>query len=284
MFRLKFIIIFIILSTVLQSQPIDSKHSSRLDNEWSIVLPIWIPGFRGDFAYGEVNLEGEDGGNPSYPTPEHPIEPGEGLGGNIFSRFFGKDTFLKFFYMSKFSYAPNRFLFQLDGFGGSAGTAIKFNYNNKEIVSTSYNIFIGHFYVGYSVFQKLDYSKEQKTNIYLYTGLRYINSTIKANLERNEFEFEVNPKKSEMLLGINAVFIFTNWEFNINGDVGGFTSKSNVFSYKIQLLAYYYLGKSTSIRFGWTDMDLKHDNLFKNERLLIHTHLSGPNLGIAFDF
>lgn len=261
-----------------------TQFSSRLDNDWSIELPIWIPGFRGDFAYGDVNIEGEDGGNPSDPTPEHPIEPGEGLGGNIFSRFFNKDNFLKFFYMSKFSYTPKKFLFQLDGFGGSAGTAIKFNYNNKEIISTSYNIFIGHFYVGYSVFQKLDLSEEQKTDIYLYTGLRYMTSTIKANLERTELKFEVNPEKLEILLGINANFIFTNWKFNIKGDIGGFTSKSNVFSYKIQILAYYYLGKSTSIRFGWTDMDLKHDNLFKNERLLIHTHLSGPNLGIAFDF
>ena len=94
--------------------------------------------------------------------------------------------------MTKISYTPNRFLFQLDGFGGSAGTSIKFNYNNKEIVNTGYDVFVGHFYVGYSIYQKKDYKKEQKKNIYLYIGLRYINSTVKADLNRGEINFEIN--------------------------------------------------------------------------------------------
>ena len=269
---------------MLQSQTIDPQLSSRLDNVWSIELPIWIPGFRGDFAYGDVNIEGEDGGTILPPTPENPIEPGEGLGGDFLSRFFDKDSFLRFFYMSKITYKPNRFLFQFDGFGGTAGTSINFNYNNKEVVSGAYNIFLGHFYAGYSVFQKKDYKKEERTDIYIYTGLRYTISTIKADLNNREINFEINPKKLEILLGIKANFFIKNWRFNVKGDIGGFIESSNVFSYKIQLLVYYYFGKSISLRFGWTDMDLKHDGIFQNERLIIHTHLSGPNLGIAFDF
>lgn len=131
--------------------------------------------------------------------------------------------------------------------------------------------------MGYSVFQKKDYKKEAKANLYIYTGLRYINSTVKAKLNRQEINLEI-------LLGINANVIFKNWRINVKSDIGGFIASSKVFSYKIQLLAYYNIGKSTSVRFGWTDLDLKHDDIFQNERLIIHTHLSGPNLGIAFDF
>ncbi|MCK5454816.1 MAG: hypothetical protein KAJ16_10660 [Calditrichia bacterium] len=31
-------------------------------------IPIWIPGFRGVFTYGDVSLEGEDGVNPGDPA------------------------------------------------------------------------------------------------------------------------------------------------------------------------------------------------------------------------
>ncbi|MEA3478027.1 MAG: hypothetical protein U9R60_07600 [Bacteroidota bacterium] len=48
----------------------------RNDRPWSIEIPLWIPGFRGDFAYGDIDLEGEDGTDPG--DPENP--PG---GGNI---------------------------------------------------------------------------------------------------------------------------------------------------------------------------------------------------------
>jgi len=190
---------------------------------------------------------------------------------------------LKFSTWLKF-HTPLIVFFQFDGFGGSAGTAIKFNYNNKEIVSAGYSVFIGHFYTEYSIYQNRNYKKVQKANNHLYTGLRYINTTIGAELSRKEIKFEINPKKLELLFGINANYIFKKWKFNLKTDIGGFTSKSNVFSYKIQLLAYYTLGKSTAVRFGWTDLDLKHDDIFQNNRLIIHTHLSEPNLGIAFDF
>ena len=34
------------------------------DRPWTIEIPIWVPGFAGDFAYGDVNIEGEDGVDP----------------------------------------------------------------------------------------------------------------------------------------------------------------------------------------------------------------------------
>ena len=31
------------------------------DQNWSVEIPIWIPGFRGQYAYGDIELKGEDG-------------------------------------------------------------------------------------------------------------------------------------------------------------------------------------------------------------------------------
>jgi hypothetical protein len=71
---------------------------------------------------------------------------------------------------------------------------------------------------------------------------------------------------------------------NIKGDLGTYTLHSSTFSYKIQFSAYYKVGSSISLRFGWTDLDLKHNSLFNGEQLIISTHLSGPNFGVAFYF
>ena len=175
-------------------------------------------------------------------------------------------------------------LFQIDGFGGSAGNGISFNYNNKEIVSATYGFIILHFYAGWSIFQKIDYKARKKTNIYLYSGLQYVTTKVYAELNRREIKFEISPYWVEVLFGINAQYTFKDWKFDVKGDISGLTQKSMLFSYKIQLLVYYSLSNSISLRFGWTDLYLKHDSIFLNERLIIDAHLSGPNLGIAFAF
>ena len=51
---------------------------------WTIEIPLWLPGFSGNFAYGGINLEGEDGVDI-----ENPIEPPPPFDwDNIFSRVF----------------------------------------------------------------------------------------------------------------------------------------------------------------------------------------------------
>ena len=65
------------------------------ERPWTIEVPLWIPGYAGSFAYGDIDIEGEDGVNP-----EHPIEPPEGIGG-ILSRLFSDDWYLKFFFLTE---------------------------------------------------------------------------------------------------------------------------------------------------------------------------------------
>jgi hypothetical protein len=102
------------------------------DRPWTIEIPLWIPGYAGNFAYGDVDIEGEDGVDP-----EHPIEPPDGIGG-IFSRLFSDDWYLNFFFMTRIAYEKNRFIAQTDALTGSVGESVKFKYNNTEIVSAHY--------------------------------------------------------------------------------------------------------------------------------------------------
>ena len=86
---------------------------------WTIEVPLWIPGYAGSFAYGDVDIEGEDGLDP-----ENPIEPPGGVIGGILSRVFSDDWYLKFFFLTRGAYENNRLLLQVDAFTGSVGEPI----------------------------------------------------------------------------------------------------------------------------------------------------------------
>ena len=85
-------------------------------NPWTVEIPLWIPGFAGEFAYGDISIEGEDGiQNPIEPGP-----PGSGIG-DIFSRLFTTNWYLKFFYLNKVAYEQNRVKAQIDMLAGAVG-------------------------------------------------------------------------------------------------------------------------------------------------------------------
>ena len=92
----------------------------RTDQHWVVEVPIWIPGFRGEFAYGDVSLEGEDGQdllpvNPIEPEPEDPP-------GNIFSRLFSSSTYLKFFFMGRAEFSHGKVRANIDAINGVSPT------------------------------------------------------------------------------------------------------------------------------------------------------------------
>lgn len=37
------------------------KNYLLQNRPWTIEVPLWLPGFSGSFAYGDVSVEGEDG-------------------------------------------------------------------------------------------------------------------------------------------------------------------------------------------------------------------------------
>ena len=98
-----FIFLFLFAVTVFSQDTLTKKElrkqqrSFLLTNRtWTVELPLWIPGYAGSFAYGDIEVEGEDGVDPSQP-----IEPPPGGEiGKIFSRLFTENWYFKFFYMT----------------------------------------------------------------------------------------------------------------------------------------------------------------------------------------
>jgi hypothetical protein len=233
------------------------------DKNWELTIPIWIPGFRGSYAYGDVSLEGEDGTDPGDPT-DPPIG-----GGNILSRLFNSSSFLKFFFMGKAIYSSNKFIIILDSFSGRIGSRVEFLLNDKEIATADFFSLLTRLVAGYSVYEFENASNSLRLTVYGYTGLRAHYIELTSNLNRTTRNLDVNKFWWEVLFGLKNRLALDDW-------------KGNSFSYMIQASCYYRLSNLLSIHLGWTDWDIRYRGDVKDEELKLNVHLSGPDMGLTF--
>jgi len=281
------ICLFIFLSLIAVSsfaQKKGKKEKSFLtdDQRWTIEIPLWIPGFRGAFSYGDISMEGEDGVLPIIPDDPSQL-PEEIDKGNIFSRLFSNNSSIRFFFVSRVAYQSKRFLVQADGIGGSIGSSVKFRYNNRELVESSINVSLARVYVGYKILEKVNKSEKLRLQLYGYAGTRLYFFRIKSSLANTGYSIDVRPVWADPLFGLQLQVDLKNWQFIIGSDLGGFNINNRI-SYSNQVIVYYRISRLISVRAGWLDMDIKHRNTVLNKELRWQTHLSGPSLGIGFHF
>jgi len=277
------LLFFLFLSTVSVYGQKQKKEKSFLTNEqhWVIEIPLWIPGFRGELAYGDISVEGEDGILPII--PEDPTQLPEKDKGDIFSRLFSVNSTLRFFFIIRAAYQSEKFLLQVDGIGGSVGTSVVFNYNNKELVQTSINLDLARAYAGYEIFEKRTDSGKVRMQLYGIAGARFYIFKIHSSLNDPINNLDVNPVWVDPMIGLQFQLDLKNWQFIVGSDLGGFNI-NNRLSYTNQLTAYYRISRLISVRAGWFDIDIKHRSTILDKELRWQTHLSGPNLGIGFHF
>jgi len=244
---------------------------------WTIELPLWIPGYAGSFAYGDVSIEGEDGYDPV-----NPIEPPDGLGG-ILSRLFTDEWYLKFFFVSRAAYENNRFLAQVDGLTGSVGESVKFNYNNREIVEAHYRSTNIRLFGGYKVIDAFSKNEKFRYELFGYLGVRMHFNKINAELDGSTSILDISPSWAEPITGLQNQFTWKRWFVIVQGDYGGYFISSK---YSAQLSGYvnYKFGKLTSAKLGWNHIALNHKGTFLKEDYHVKATFSGPSVGVAFNF
>jgi hypothetical protein len=247
------------------------------DRPWTIEIPLWIPGYAGSFAYGDVEIEGEDGVDP-----EQPIEPPDGLEG-ILSRLFSDDWYLKFFFISRLAYENNRFLAQADGLTGSVGESIKFNYNDQEIVQAHFRSTNFRLFGGYKFIDASSKNKKFTYELFGYLGVRMHFNKIYAELNDKRTLVDINPSWVEPILGLQNQFTWKRWFIVVQGDYGGFFVNSK-YSSQFSSFIYYKCGKLISVKLGWNHLGLNHKGTFLEQDYRVRATLSGPSTGVAFQF
>ena len=88
----------VLLSSAGEAQDSIPKKKKRpeknflIDNRpFTYEIPLWIPGFRGEFAFGDINISGGDGEDPGDPGDPDDDE------GVFLGKIFTPKFYLKFF-------------------------------------------------------------------------------------------------------------------------------------------------------------------------------------------
>jgi len=271
----------------INAQDTITKKEIRLQNAsfflpgrpWTFEIPLWIPGFAGSFAYGDIDIEGEDGVDP-----DNPIEPPAGGAiGKILSRLFTKDWYLKFFYLTKISFEKNQYLVQLDGITGAVGESVKFNYNNNQIVQANFRTTNIRLLGGYKIVNTSSKGKKFQYELFGYTGMRIHFQKIYSDLDGLINKLDIHPVWIEPIIGLQNQFTWKRWFVVIQGDYGGFfveSKQSSQFTGNV----YFRSGKVTSLKLGWNHLALHHSGDILEEDYRVNATFSGPSAGIAFHF
>ncbi len=249
-------------------------------NPWTVEIPLWIPGFAGEFAYGDIKIEGEDGveiGNPIEPPP-----PGGGVG-DIISRLFTKNWYLKFFYLTRVSYEKNKIKAQFDMIAGAVGNSVVFNYNNKELVSARFLTVDLRLYAGYKFVEKWGSNNNFRYELFAYGGLRTYVQKLHSELNGTSIELDITPVRVEPIIGLENQFTWKRWMLTLQGDYGSIVSRDRN-SLQISAFAFYRMGGLTSIKFGWNHLYIDQTDVLLSQDYTVKLTLSGPSVGVAFHF
>lgn len=258
---------------------IDTKQSFLTETrKWAIEIPIWIPGFRGEFAYGDVDLEGEDGW---LPTPENPIEK-PGFGG-VFKRLFKSGWDLNYFFVTSVAYNNKKFYSELDLFSGTVGLSLKFRLNNKELVNAAIHSDLFRINAGYQLFEHPVLKDKAKYELFAYTGVRVQSFTLTSELDGIGKTLSVDPLWIEPVLGLRNELSFDYWKFVIQADIGSF-GVDDKFSYMLNVNTFYRISNLLSLKLGWNAWYVNYNDRFKDESLKLKVHLAGPVGALVFNF
>lgn len=247
---------------------------------WTVDIPLWIPGFAGEFAYGDVEIEGEDG--VKIENPIEPEPPGGGIG-DILSRLFTTNWYLKFFYLTKVSYEQNKFKGQLDLITGAVGNSVQFNYNKKEVVSAGLFSLWLRGYAGYKFLELSNLKNTFRYEAFAYGGLRTYFQKLESQLDERSGSIKVNPVLLEPLVGIENQFTWKRFFLNLSADYGGIHSLQKR-SVQLNGFIKYRTGRLTSIKGGWNHLYVRQKDTFLGEDYKAKMTLSGPTVALAFHF
>lgn len=247
--------------------PDSTKSNSTLDKNrpWDISIPIWIPLFSGQFAIGDVVIEGE---------PES--------GDSILDKVINKNFGIEFYLVGEINYTLNRWKFHFDFFTGKISESVTFNTSEKDIVDASIQLGLPRAVVAYDIIQP-----EKKFWIFdelnFYTGLRYYNVAIDAELNRTGNFHSIKTNWTDILLG-TQLYIPTAKKLDIilNGDFGLGSGDKVSFFYNIGLN--YQFNSLISTKLGWNSININKQRMVDSVPFNLQIKLAGPMLSLGFNF
>jgi hypothetical protein len=236
-----------------------------------LVFPLWIPGFAGSLAIGDITVDGDDGDGDDGPD-----WPGQ---------LFDSASGLEFFFLGRVVVNRRAWSVLADAFGGSLQNSVVFKLTDGTLVDTKLRPLMARACVGYRLGRwPLDERDASQMTLRAYIGARYYRIDVKLKLTEREYPLEVRENWADPILGAHAHFeTGPHWRFAAWTDIGGFGAGSR-FAWWSELDAGYRFTDWFNLRVGYTLMYVDYRDPDRNQPLDLTMWLSGPNLTLGFVF
>ena len=259
------------VSLAQQDPDVTNLNSSRTDDgmdfvleqqHFHVALPIWVPGFRGSFAYGGITHYPENG-NPDI---------GEGITDSELS--------IEFYLIGRIRFEHQRFFVQADGFNTVLGSDLTFY--DKEWLELNGTIkgTILRGMAGYAVFTKTDRDRHLRWSLHAYAGARHY---ILHLYTENRDILDIRPSWTDPVIGFRLPVVYRKWIFEGEVDFGGF-GINNRRSWFAQTGAYYRFSRLFTLGAGWTFLDFEGEKNIDVNTMFLGMQLTGPTLTAQFSF
>ena len=262
------IVFFLPLSTlaVVAQDAKAEKYYINNDRDWFVEIPIWIPGLRGQIAYGDFEL---------VPPDEDDKREFERL---------MSDTGLEFYFVGLISVEFNRFWVQADAYSGKVSSVFSYisqtGSNEKELAIVKVQGTIPRLVSGYSVFEKST-EKDFKIALIPYLGFRYVSFHLQSDILDSTYVIDVRPDWFEPLIGLYIPIVYKRLKIDTQVDYG-LTGTNN--SWSISNRYRYRISKLVDVELGWNLITLNYYGVVNNQKLESRIQLFGPTAGIGFRF
>jgi len=252
---------------LLDAQPSkEEKFYANNDRQWLVEIPVWVPGFRGQLAYGDFNS------SSTGSREEREFEQLE------------SSASLEFYFAGRVMFQYNRLMLLLDAFSGKVGSTFTYvpndGSNQKDLVYITAQGALPRFVLGYSVWEK-PVKSNFKIELIPYLGLRYVNMRIQSDVFDSLNVIDVQPAWFEPVIGIYLPLAYKRFEMELQADLGGTKTKN---SWVINNCFRYRISKLIDLQLGWTLMIINHHGNIDSEELDLRMRLFGPTAGLGFRF
>ena len=255
-------------SAALAASPDSSDAPLQEGRNWTITIPVWVPGYRGEFAVGDIDVDGESSG---------------GAGGGFLGRFFDSKLKLNFFFMGAFAYERGRWRFYGDIFGGKFTDDVIFKLTDGTVASASVQPIIPNLHADYRVYEHpWGDSGHQQVRVSVYGGLRIYD--VRVEVDVAGLNQRVEDTWADPIVGLWVpVDLSRRWYVEGSADIGGFDVGSKL-SWRIYVAGAYRANELLTITLGYNVMDIDYRNTVASQPFVFKARVGGPLVGVRFNF
>jgi len=257
------------LPTAAQSgEASSSDEALKAGRDWTITLPLWIPGYRGQFAVGDIDVDGESGG---------------GSGWGFMERLFDNKVKLNFAFMGAANWERDEWRIYGDIFGGKFTDDVIFKLTDETVVSATVQPIIPTLHVDYQILRRSWGNPEtQQVRVSVYGGLRYYDVRLEVDVLQRKQSLE--DYWADPILGVwIPVDLSRRWLVEASADIGGFDVGSKL-SWRIFAAASYRASPLLSFSLGYNILDVDYRDTVGSQDFVYRVTVGGPMAGIHFNF